>query len=580
MKNFFLQSEHFQTYHRLLTYVKPYRFWFGLSIIGFIIYSVTQPLFAKLVQQIIDTLQSESHEKMYYLPLFFSALVIIRGFGNFLGNYFLTKVSLNVIHTLRCEIFNKYTQLPIAYFDENNSGYLIARITHNVGQVAQATTDAVRKVIQEGFTAFGLLIYLFFSNWKLSLVFLVVAPVISFLVNKVSKRLRKLSRHIQESVGDMTHITSELVNGNRVVRSCGGEIYEKNRFQHASLDNYRQSLKLAMTIAINNQVLQFIISFALAFLMYTALFFMEKSSVGSFVGYLTAAFLLPRPIRQLSDANSDIQKGIVAAESLFDILDTKSESDLGTYQTKKCKGELEFKNLTFTYSHETEPALFDISFQAKAGETVALVGASGSGKTTLASLILRFYPHHKGQILLDNVEINHYQLANLREQIALVNQQVTLFNDTIANNIAYGVMENASTEAIIKAATDAYAMEFIDQLPDGLNTMIGENGVKLSGGQRQRLVLARALLKNAPLLILDEATSALDSESELYIQTALHNMLGTRTTLIIAHRLSTIEKADKILVLDKGKIVEQGSHAELLKQQGVYAKLYALQFNS
>jgi subfamily B ATP-binding cassette protein MsbA len=362
------------------------------------------------------------------------------------------------------------------------------------------------------------------------------------------------------------------------VRSYGGESYEKQRFVDSSLYNRRQSLKLTTTSAVHNQIMQLIIALALAFLMYMALFFMEQASVGSFVGYLTAAFLLPRPIRQLSDANSDIQRGIVAAESLFEILDEPGEVDDGAYQVERCKGALEFKNLSFQYQGANEPALIDISFKAEPGQTIALVGASGGGKSTLANLVSRFYPHESGEILLDGVEINTYQLANLRKQIALVNQQVTLFNDTIANNIAYGSLATASRNEITAAATDAYAMEFVSKLERGLDTEIGENGVKLSGGQRQRLALARALLKDAPILILDEATSALDTESERYIQAALQKVMRNRTTLVIAHRLSTIENADVILVMDHGRIIEKGSHRELIEKNGAYARLHQIQF--
>ena len=573
-----MQKNTIEIYKRLLTYVKPHRKFFFISIVGFLVYSATQPLFAKMIQEIIDTLQAKSHEKLYYLPLLFSGLIIVRGIGSYFGNYFLAKVSSNVIHTLRCEIFEKYTQLPTAHFDSNNSGYMISRITHNVNQVAQATTDAVRKVVQEGLTAVGLLGYLFYIDWQLSLIFLVITPIIAMLVRYVSKRLRMLSKKIQESIGDMTHITSELVNGHRVVRSYGGEDYERKRFIESSEHNRRQSLKLISTSAIHNQLMQLIIAIALAVLMYAALFFMEQASVGSFVGYLTAAFLLPRPIRQLSDANSDIQRGIVAAESLFEVLDEKSEIDDGVYNVARCHGDLEFKNVTFCYDGTEEPALNDISFTAKAGETIALVGASGGGKSTLVNLVSRFYRYEQGEILLDDVNINAYQLGNLRHQIALVNQQVTLFNDTIANNIAYGGLAGASREAITQAATDAYAIEFINKFDKGLDTEIGENGVKLSGGQRQRLALARALLKDAPLLILDEATSALDTESERYIQAALQKVMGNRTTLVIAHRLSTIENADKILVIDAGRIVEEGTHRELLAKNGAYTRLHAIQF--
>ena len=565
-------------YKRLLTYLKPHKSLFIVSIFGFLIYSATQPLFAALIKNIINTLQSHSREKMYLLPIWFSGLIVVRSIGAFLGNYFLSKVSCNVVHTLRCEIFDKYTELPTVYFDANNTGHMISRITNNVGQVTNAATDAIRTFVREGLTALGLLAYLFYSNWELSLVFIGIAPIIAVIVVYVSKRLRIISKRIQESIGDITHITSELVGGYRVVRSYGGEEYEKKRFLDSSLFNRRQSLKLSTTISIHTPVLQIIIAVALSGLMYMALFFMKESTTGAFVGYLTAAFLLPRPIRQLSDANSDIQKGIVAAESLFEILDEKSEVDDGDYEIERCVGTLEFKHLTFQYEGVNEPALIDISFKAEAGQTIALVGASGSGKSTLVNLVSRFYNHNTGEILLDGVEISRYKLTNLRQQIALVNQQVTLFNDTVFNNIAYGALADSSREAVTAAALDAYAMEFINNMELGLDTEIGENGVKLSGGQRQRLALARALLKDSPLLILDEATSALDTESERYIQIALQKVMGNRTTLVIAHRLSTIENADMILVMEQGRIVEQGTHNELIEKNGAYSRLHSIQF--
>lgn len=567
-----------QIYKRLLVYVKPYWGLFAVSLVGFLIYSATQYMLPVLIQHILDTLKTEAREGMQYLPLFFCGLFLIQGIGNYLGNYFLAKVSTNVVHSLRCEVFKKYTELPTAFFDANNSGFLISRITNNVGEMTKASTDAVRTFVREGLTVLVLLIYLFKSNWMLSLTFVGIAPIIVVLVKYVSRRLRKISKRMQESVGDITHITSELVTGHRIVRGYGGEAYEIRRFLQRSYYNRGQALKLATTTAIHNPIMQFIIAIALAFLMYMALIFMKHASVGEFSAYLMTAILIQRPIRQLSDANSDIQKGIAAAQSIFDILDEPGESDLGMYEVERAKGSLEFKNVTFYYPGAVEPALSDINFSAQPGQTIALVGASGGGKSSLVNLVPRFYPHAQGTILLDGVEINRYRLANLRKHIALVTQHVTLFNDTIASNIAYGDLSEAPKEAIITAASDAYALEFINKLEQGLDTEIGENGIKLSGGQRQRLALARALLKDAPILILDEATSALDTASERYIQKALQKVMSNRTTLVIAHRLSTIENADLILVMDRGRIVERGVHHELIKKNGVYAKLHQIQF--
>ncbi|MGR9099048.1 MAG: lipid A export permease/ATP-binding protein MsbA [Gammaproteobacteria bacterium] len=566
-----------QVYKRLLTYVKPYWFIFLISIVGYLIYASTQPMFAWLMKFLVESIENKTRETAQWIPFVIVGVVLLRGVGSFLGNYFLAKVSNNIVHTLRCKIFDRYTELPNTYFDDRNSGHLVSRVTYNVSLVTGAATDALKVVVREGLTVIGLLGYLIYMNWQLSLVFLALAPVIGIIVRTAGKRFKKISKKIQASMGDVTHVSSELINGYRVVRSFGGEEYEKNRFFQASHTNLRQSLRLVKTSSIHTPLLQLIVTIGLAVLVYLALILMDDASAGDFIAYITAALLVPKPVRQLSEVGVNIQKGIAAAESIFEVLDEKKEEDNGSYETERAKGKLEFENLSFAYPGTDKQVLKSVTFTAEPGKTVALVGYSGSGKTTLASLVPRFYDFSEGRILLDGVDIREYTLKNLRRQIALVTQHVTLFNDTVERNIAYGSMAGIDRKKVIEAAEAANAMEFIEELPNGLDTLVGENGIKLSGGQRQRLAIARALLKDAPLLILDEATSALDTESERKIQFALENVMTGRTTLVIAHRLSTIENADLILAMDKGRIVEMGNHAELIKKDGYYAKLHQTQ---
>lgn len=575
-----IDNSNWDVYKRLLVYLKPLKFFFILSIIGNAIYAGASAYMAKALEFVITTVENPTDENRILLPALIVGLFAMRGIGGFLGGYYIAYVGRNIVHKIRTEVFGRYLGLPSRFFDTSSSGHLISRITYNVEQVSAAATEAITVIVREGLTVVGLFIVMVTSNWKLTLIFLCLGPFIGLLVAHVSKRFRKLSKRIMASVGTVTHVTSEVVNGYRVVRIFGGEEYEAKRFNEASSYNLKQSMKMEMTKSINTPVIQILVALAIAILIWLALApdVRGDMTAASFVVIIAAASTMAKPIRQLTQVNEKIQRGVAAARDLFAVMDIQPEKDEGTIQLSRAKGELVFKDVCFKYESNPQPILKNINLTINAGETVALVGRSGSGKSTLANLIPRFYELDSGEILLDGIPLDQITLRSLRDQIALVTQQVTLFNDTLAKNIAYGSLEGATEEQLHAVAKQANATAFIKDKEYGFDTLVGDNGISLSGGQRQRIAIARALLKDAPILILDEATSALDTESEKLIQTELDNLMRGRTTLVIAHRLSTVENADKIVVMDEGHIIEQGKHHELLEANGEYAKLYRMNF--
>ena len=567
-------------YRRLLGYVLQHGVVFSVSIVGFVLFALTQPAFASLMEYMVDSVESSDSEARILIPAAVLAIFMVRGIGFFLGNYGITYVARRVIHQLRLAIFDRLLVLPARFYHRNASATLLSKLTFNVEQVTGAATDALKIFVREGLTIVGLLSYIVYLNWQLSLVFLTVGPFIGWVVNKASKRFRNISTNLQDSMGQVTASASEAIKGYEVVRVFGAQDQERKGFSAASNNNRQQAMKLALAESISTPLVQMIVAVAMASLIYLALHpsIINTMSAGQFIAFVTASGMLTKPLRSMTEINSILQQGIAASQSIFALLDEAPETDQGTQSMGRTKGLITFENVDFSY--DDQPLLTNINLVIQPGQVVALVGRSGSGKSTLVNLLLRFYEPKTGRILLDKDDIQDLTRVDLRRQVALVNQQVVLFNGTIAQNIAYGAMHNASEAFIIAAAKAARVTEFTDRMSLGLDTMVGESGVLLSGGQRQRIAIARALLKDAPLLVLDEATSALDTESERHIQAALDEVMVGRTTLVIAHRLSTIEQADVILVMDQGQLVEQGSHQKLIDQQGLYAHLHQLQFQS
>ncbi len=561
-------------YSRLFTFVKPFWKVLLIGIFANILYSGIDAGLTYLMRPFFDKGFIEVDMTFIQkIPLMILVGVMIRGLISALGSYCMTWVARSVVNVLRQRVFSHILKLPARYYDNATSGQLLSKILYDVEQVAQVSADALTDLVQNVCLVVGLLTVMMVICWQLSVLFLLTIPCVGVLVNYTNKRIRRISHRVQQTMGEVTEIASEAIEGYRVVRMFGGESYERGKFNHATEQSRRNDMKVAISKAINVSGVQSIIGLGIAMIIFAAiqLTSVVTVSAGSFLAIVAAMLQLIKPVKTLTTLNATFQRGLAGAESVFRVLDESVEHDAGVELKQRAKGKLEFQDVSFGY-HADKHVLHHVSFTLSPGQTVAIVGHSGSGKTTISSLIARFYEVHEGQICLDDVPIQQLSLFDLRSQMAMVSQQVTLFNDTIARNIAYG-RENVSQEEIERAAKLAYADEFIGALPDGYRTLVGENGVLLSGGQRQRIAIARAILKDAPLLILDEATSALDAASEHYIQKALDHVVQNRTTLIIAHRLSTIRHADKIIVLHHGRVVEEGTHEALLNQNGHYASL-------
>lgn len=571
-------NQDLKVYFRLLAYLKPYWGAALLVLVGFGLNAATEVSVAKLLEYIINAIQQQNQQNLDWFPFLVVLLIFFRGLGLFVGGYYTAVISRSLIFQIRQEVFAKLLGLPAQYYLENSSGQITAKIMYNVEQLTAASTESIRTMVQQGFITIGLLGYLLYSNWRLTLCILVFAPLIGLLIRKAAKRMRKLSQQVQTTMGDINHVVQESVNGNAVVKGFGGEAFEQQRFYHYSNENLKRGLKMVVVQQMNSPIVQLIMAIALSIIIWLALRpqILGDTSAGEFVAYITAAGLLAKPIKALTDINEKLQRGMAAAYSVFELLDTPSEKNTGQL-TPVLKGDIDFKQASLTYSDGSK-AIENFSLHVKAGETVALVGRSGAGKSSLVNLLVRFQELSAGHILLDQIDIQEIELTSLRSQIAMVNQQVVLFDRTVRENIAYGQLQDATDEQIIAAAKAAYAHDFIMQLPQGYDTPLGAQGLSLSGGQRQRIAIARAILKNAPILILDEATSALDNESEHFIQKAFDEAMQDRTTIVIAHRLSTIENADRIVVMDKGQILEQGTHSELMAKQGAYYQLHQRNF--
>ena len=569
-------------YRRLMAYVWPYKWVFLASILGMAVVSVTEGGFAWIMKPLIDGgFVKNDASSIRYVPMLIIGIFVARGLFGFMASYATNWVGRQVIFQIRSQMFTRLVHLPSRFFDAHSSGILISKLIYDVEQVMNAATKAFTSVVKDSLSLVFLLGWMLYLNWKLTLLFMLLAPVIALTVRMISQRFRKSSRLIQQSMGEITHVVQEAIEGQRVVKIFCAQDVESRAFDQVNARNLKQAMKKATAAAINVPVVELLAAIGVAIAIYFA---MQQSSAGhltagEFTSYITAMGLMMPAIKRLSMVNEVIQTGMAAAQSVFGLIDETPEADVGTQEIPRATGRIEYRQVGFRYPVSNAPVLDDVSFRIEPGEILALVGASGSGKTTAANLLPRFYMADAGEILLDGMNINTLKLNNLRSHIALVSQETMLFDDSIRNNIAYGKEGPIDDARIVEAARAAHVLDFAQQQPDGLDTLVGERGVRLSGGQRQRIAIARALYKNAPILILDEATSALDTESERLVQEAMRELMRNRTTLVIAHRLSTIENANRILVLTQGRVVETGTHAELLARNGTYARLYRLQFS-